>query len=216
MATPLSTIDVSASDPDGNPNCASIVSAGDKIFVSCQLLDDGTFTPRGPGMVAVIDPSSDTVIDTLTLANDNPFSYLLATPAAGGFALPAHPDGERGGWQQGRDAGPDDSQMHDVRGAVALSREYAPESSLQGINDALGARVASLRPGPEAAAVRTESQAFVVQVVDRIPAGTLPPIDVLRSELTERLTIQLRRDSEARLLQRLRSEAIAADRIEIR
>jgi len=80
-----STIDLSANDPDNEPNCASIVSAGDFLFVSCQLLDSGTFLPRGPGIVVVIDPSDDTVVDTLTLANNNPFSYLVATPAGGAF-----------------------------------------------------------------------------------------------------------------------------------
>lgn len=104
----------------------------------------------------------------------------------------------------------------DPRGAIALAREYMPESSLQGINDALGSRVQSLRPNGPAASVGTERHTYVVQLIDRIPAGTVPPLEVLRSELSERLTIQLRRDSEARLLQRLRSEALAANRIEIK
>ena len=80
----VSTIDLSANDPDGNPDCASVVSVGNRLFVSCQLLD-GTFQPRGPGIVAVIDPSNNTVVDTLTLTFGNPFSFLQPTDSAGPF-----------------------------------------------------------------------------------------------------------------------------------
>lgn len=77
-------IDLSANDPDGNPNCASIVGVGDRLFVSCQLLDDN-FSPRGPGIVAVIDSTTDQVVTTLTLTNPNPFSSLLPTSPTGAF-----------------------------------------------------------------------------------------------------------------------------------
>ncbi len=79
------TIDLSASDPgDDDPNCASVVSSGGMIYVSCQLLDS-SFVPREEGIIAVIDPSDDSVIATLTLTHENPFSFLVATPTASAF-----------------------------------------------------------------------------------------------------------------------------------
>lgn len=69
-------LDFSAADPDGKPNCSSAYYAGGKVFIACNLLDDANSMPRGPAKVFVIDPSNDSVTDTLTLATKNPFSLF--------------------------------------------------------------------------------------------------------------------------------------------
>jgi hypothetical protein len=78
----ITQIDLSADDPDGKPNCASVYRVGGKLFVACQLLDDANFfTPRGPGKVYVVDIATRAISTTLTLTTKNPFSLLEQLPS---------------------------------------------------------------------------------------------------------------------------------------
>ena len=101
----------------------------------------------------------------------------------------------------------------DPRGAVAVAAEYVSESRLQSLDLVLGDRVAALPAGGPAVVVPVGRTFHVVQVADRVPAGAVPPFRVVRDELAERLAVQHRRDAQARLLQRLRSEAQAQGRL---
>ena len=79
-------VDLSLLDPDdGIPNCSSIVYVDNKLIVVCGILDDTDqfFTPRGPGMVAVIDASDHTLLDSFALSNANPFGFLQKTEFSG-------------------------------------------------------------------------------------------------------------------------------------
>lgn len=78
----IATIDLSAMDPDGVPNCTAITSVGDYVYVVCGVLDDedGFFTPRGPGRLAVIDPSDDSLVTDIALAGTNPQGRLTVAP----------------------------------------------------------------------------------------------------------------------------------------
>jgi len=91
----LTTIDLSADDPDGNPNCNSIYLAGGALYVTCQLLDEN-FAPRANGKVYVIDPATAAVKTSLTLTNKNPFSLLEEIPGgaphAGDLVVSTVPD----------------------------------------------------------------------------------------------------------------------------
>lgn len=102
----------------------------------------------------------------------------------------------------------------DAEGAVSFAQTYVPESRLLSLDEALGERVAAMPAGPEAAAVASGGVLHVVQVADRVQTGTVPPFRLVRDELAERLAVQMRRDTEARLLQQLRSEARAAGRLQ--
>lgn len=104
----------------------------------------------------------------------------------------------------------------DPDGAAALASEYVAESRLASLDPALGERVASLPAGAQVAVVPAGRVFHVVQVVDRVPTGTVPPFSLVRDELAERLAVQMRRDMEARLLSQLRSEARARGRLDIR
>jgi hypothetical protein len=73
--TTQKTIDLSALDPDGKPNCNSAYAIDHDVYVTCELLDD-KFKPRGPGAVVVIDAATDAVRTMLTLHNGNPFGTL--------------------------------------------------------------------------------------------------------------------------------------------
>ena len=82
--TAIETIDLSALDAnDGIPDCNSVALVDDLLFVTCGILQN--FVPAGPGKVAVIDTTDNSLVDTLDLETANPFGFLYATPAAGGL-----------------------------------------------------------------------------------------------------------------------------------
>jgi hypothetical protein len=80
-------VDLASLDPDGQPNCVTAFAVGTDVYVACELLD-ATFTPRGPGVVVVIDTATDTVKGApLTLTNANPFGVFERMPEAQGGDL---------------------------------------------------------------------------------------------------------------------------------
>lgn len=81
-STATTTIDLSADDPDGLPNCNSVYLVGRDLYVSCELLDDTRtrLPPRGPGKVYVVDTTTDRVWATLTLGHVNPFGMFEQVP----------------------------------------------------------------------------------------------------------------------------------------
>ncbi|MBK9036846.1 MAG: hypothetical protein IPL61_37285 [Myxococcales bacterium] len=85
----LTTIAI-AGDPDGKPDCVSAYAVGAQVVVVCGLLD-GTFTPRGPGLVAVIDSATDTVTTTFPLADQNPVGLLVRAPGDGDLLIGTAP-----------------------------------------------------------------------------------------------------------------------------
>ena len=87
------TIDLSALDPDGQPNCVSAYAIGDEIYVACELLDP-SFAPRGPGRIAVIDAATGAVKTTFAMANANPFGVFEQLPdgvLGGDLVIPTVP-----------------------------------------------------------------------------------------------------------------------------
>lgn len=78
-------VDLSADDPDGEPNCNSVYRVsdrvGDRVYVSCELFDP-TFTPRGPGKVYVVDATTGVLEPelTVTLGHQNPFGLFEQIP----------------------------------------------------------------------------------------------------------------------------------------
>lgn len=76
----VATIDLSELDPDdGIPDCNAILAVGERLYVSCGVLDE-RFRPRGPGKVAVIDRGTGTVEEVLSLSTVNPIGRLVAMP----------------------------------------------------------------------------------------------------------------------------------------
>jgi len=79
------TIDLSSLDPtDGHPDCVSAYPVGTKVLVACGLLDEN-FAPRGPGKVAVIDTTNDTMTGSFDLPATNPIGFFVQTPASSMF-----------------------------------------------------------------------------------------------------------------------------------
>lgn len=86
-STDIETIDLSALDPDGKPDCVSAMRHGTDVFVACGTLDEN-FAPRGNGKVAVIDASTHEVRTTLELSTPNPFGAFTELPGGMGLVIP--------------------------------------------------------------------------------------------------------------------------------
>jgi YVTN family beta-propeller protein len=86
-------IDLSAFDPDGEPNCVSAYTVGDEVYVACGLLDED-YKPRGPGRIAVIDAATNAVKTSFSMASRNPFGVFEQLPAdvlGGDLVIPTVP-----------------------------------------------------------------------------------------------------------------------------
>lgn len=80
----MATIDLGNLDPfDGMPDCNSAYLVGDRLVVTCGLLQD--FVAVGPGRVVVIDTNDDSVVDDFALATANPIGLLRPTPSGSRF-----------------------------------------------------------------------------------------------------------------------------------
>ncbi|MEZ4403650.1 MAG: hypothetical protein R3B06_26740 [Kofleriaceae bacterium] len=78
-ATRATTTITIPGDPDGLPDCVSAYAVGARVYVACGVLD-ATFTPRGNGLVAVIDTATDTVATTFELPAPNPIGVFARAP----------------------------------------------------------------------------------------------------------------------------------------
>ena len=81
---PLGSIDLStlATNASGTPRADSLALADGFVFASMQNID-ATFTAYGPGRVAVIDPATDLVKRTITMAGRNPLGPPSVHPVTG-------------------------------------------------------------------------------------------------------------------------------------
>lgn len=75
----IKTIDLSAFDTDGKPDCASAITVGTDVYVTCQVL--ASFTAMKNGKVAVIDSATDTLRTSFDLTSKNPLGLLEAGSA---------------------------------------------------------------------------------------------------------------------------------------
>lgn len=101
--------------------------------------------------------------------------------------------------------------------ALALGRAYVPESRLRGttanvVGDALG----PLGPGQIAPVIEADGAFYVVQLLDRAPAGALPELGWIEDEVRRQIAIQSRKQLLARHVQRLRTQAEARGDLELR
>ena len=85
-STTTATIDLSADDPDGFPDCNSVYVVGTQLYVACGLLTN--FHATVPGKVYVVDTTNDMVLAplTVTLTHDNPLGWFERFPASGPHA----------------------------------------------------------------------------------------------------------------------------------
>jgi hypothetical protein len=104
----------------------------------------------------------------------------------------------------------------DSAASLALARVYVPESRLRGsAAAAVWQTLGQLGPGQIAPVIEADSSFYVLQLVDRAAAGSVPQLGWIEDEVRRQLTIQARTQMLARHVQRLRTEAEARNALEI-
>ena len=103
----------------------------------------------------------------------------------------------------------------DVQSALSLSNNYLPESQLFLNRPTVRTMLQRIGEGEIARLILEDSLSHVLQLVERIPTGTVPELAWILPELRQRLAIQNRKQMYARQVQRLRNEALARDDLEI-
>ena len=94
------------------------------------------------------------------------------------------------------------------------AHDHYPESRLFGSRPLLRQTLANLSNEQTAAVIESDSAYHVLQLAERIPAGTLPEQEWIQPELERQLILQNRKQLYARLVQRLRNEALAREALD--
>jgi hypothetical protein len=95
-----------------------------------------------------------------------------------------------------------------------LAGTYAAETRLMAHLPRVRQAIGALAPGRTSPVIEDGGQYHVVQLVDRVPAGTVPRVEWIEPALRQRLQIEARKQLYARLVQDLRNEAVAREFIE--
>ena len=115
-------------------------------------------------------------------------------------------------WADTLGTGPSASDMLFTPGISAY--DHYPESRLFGNQPLLRQTLAALVNERTAAVIESDSAYHVLQLAQRIPTGTLPEQEWIRPELERQLILQNRKQLYARLVQRLRNEALAREALD--
>ncbi len=104
----------------------------------------------------------------------------------------------------------------DPDGVLGLSQSYFPESRLFTAQPAVQEELGGLSNGDVSPLIEYDGVYHVLQLVDRVPPGSVPELAWIENELKQRLTIEARKQMYARQVQRLRNEALARENLEIK
>jgi len=101
------------SDADGSPELGRMLIVGERLYVAALRLDrNRSFVPAAPGLIAVIDTTTDTLvdvdpetpeIDAIKLAGENPFGLVYDPPGDKIWV-----------WETGRFSVPDDGGIEAI------------------------------------------------------------------------------------------------------
>jgi len=93
---------------------------------------------------------------------------------------------------------------------------FYPERQLFAATPGLGAILTELDVGDVHPVFAVDSTWHVVQLMDRMDAGTVPTLDMVRSEIRDRVAIDMRKQLYARQVQRLRTRAQAREELVVK
>lgn len=97
----------------------------------------------------------------------------------------------------------------------SLAANYVPESRLFIEQPTLHDRLERLSAGQVAPLIEDDGKTHLVQLADRVPAGTLPELSWIEDEVRRQLTIDARKQMYERQVQRLRTEALSRETLVI-
>lgn len=106
--------------------------------------------------------------------------------------------------------------FRDRRGFVVVVDSAAPERGLYATRPEVRDALLSLSPGQTSGVISTDTLYFVAHLVARIDAGQPAPLAWVRPEIEHRLTLDRRKQMARRLVQTLRTEAIARGDLDLR
>lgn len=109
-----------------------------------------------------------------------------------------------------------DTHAADPAMSSELQQMFTAESRLFPAEPRLRSTLTNLRDGQASQVIEIDEQYHVMQLVQRVPAGSIPELAWVQEELTRRQLIQNRKQLYARQVQRLRNEALAREDLEIR
>lgn len=95
-------------------------------------------------------------------------------------------------------------------------KAFYPQRQLFAAIPGLNQAVDDLNVGEVMPVFVHETAFHLVQLVDRLPEGTVPSINLIRDDIRDRVAIQMRKQLYARQVQRLRTRAMAREELEIR
>lgn len=105
----------------------------------------------------------------------------------------------------------------DPEGSIELANNYYPESRLFAAYPEVNRVLQQLNERqPYSPVIVSDSLFHIIQVVERITAGTIPESQWIEAELIRRLVIERRKQMYARQVQRLRNESLAREEFEIK
>ena len=99
--------------------------------------------------------------------------------------------------------------------SISLASQYFPKNILFS-SAQLKATVNELSVNQISSIIEDGEGFHIIQLADNRPAGTIPELSWIKGELKQRLTIDTRKQLIARQVQRLRTEALAQEDLEIR
>lgn len=106
--------------------------------------------------------------------------------------------------------------------ALNYSREgplpdaYYPQSQLFAGMPGVVEAISRLSPGETLPVIPHAGRYHIVQLIDKIDAGSIPAMEMIINNLRDRVTIQMRKQLYARQVQRLRTRSLARDELEIK
>ena len=104
----------------------------------------------------------------------------------------------------------------DPDASVELASGYYPVSQLFGQDRGLHDAVTRLSEGQILPPFELDGRFHIAQMVDRVDAGTLPDLEMIAGDIAARVGIESRKQLFARQVQRLRTQALAREDLEIR
>ena len=93
---------------------------------------------------------------------------------------------------------------------------FYPEAHVFAASPGLNTLLRDLKPGDVRLVTTPDSSYHVVQLLDRLPSGTVPDREMVRETIRERLTIEMRKQLYARQVERLRTRALAREELVVR
>lgn len=93
---------------------------------------------------------------------------------------------------------------------------FYPERQMFAATPGLGEVISGLDIGDVHNVFEVDSTYHVVQLMDRLEAGSVPSIDMVRREIRDRVAIDMRKQLYARQVERLRTRALAREELDVR